>query len=196
MNIAIYSGSFNPIHTGHAMLASWCCQFCPDIDEVWLMVSPQNPLKRDKTSAPQEQRLEMVRIVAEGCTGVRASDFEFSLPLPSYTYRTLRALHERYPEHTFRLLTGADNWLLFDRWRDSQKIIDEFGLLIYPRPGYPVDTAVLPEGVRYLANAPQIEISSSFIRESIAASLNMNYFLPSSVYRYIIENKIYSDGKS
>lgn len=195
MNIAVFSGSFNPVHTGHAMLASWCAQFCPQIDEVWMLVSPQNPLKQDSEMLPQEQRLEMVKIVADGCCGVRASDFEFHLPLPSFTYRTLCALRDRWPQHRFRLMTGSDNWLIFDRWRDADKIIKEFGLLIYPRPGYQLAPDSLPANVTYMADAPQIELSSTFIRQGLAASLDMNYFLPSAVYRYIQDNNLYTNGK-
>lgn len=195
MNIAVFSGSFNPVHTGHAMLASWCAQFCPQIDEVWMLVSPQNPLKQDSEMLPQEQRLEMVKIVADGCCGVLASDFEFHLPLPSFTYRTLCALRDRWPEHRFRLMTGSDNWLIFDRWRDADKIIKEFGLLIYPRPGYQLAPDSLPANVTYMAAAPQIELSSTFIRQGLAASLDMNYFLPSAVYRYIQDNNLYTNGK-
>lgn len=194
MNIAVYPGSFNPVHTGHAMLASWCAQLCPGIDEVWLLVSPQNPLKRDLTMAPETDRLAMARLVADGCRGVCASDFEFALPRPSYTYRTLCELRRRWPQHSFRLLTGSDNWLIFDRWRDSQAIIREFGLLVYPRPGYPADTSALPDGVTWLADAPQIEIASTFIRRAIADELNMNYFLPAGVYKYILDKKLYTDG--
>lgn len=159
-----------------------------------MLVSPQNPLKQDSGMLPQEHRLEMVKIVADGSCGVRASDFEFHLPLPSFTYRTLCALRDRWPQHRFRLMTGSDNWLIFDRWRDADKIIEEFGLLIYPRPGYPLDPDSLPANAAYMADAPQIELSSTFIRQGLAASLDMNYFLPSAVYRYIQDNNLYTNG--
>ena len=112
MNIAVYSGSFDPIHTGHAMLASYCAQYCDGIDQVWLMVSPQNPLKPVTTTAGERQRLDMARLVAEGCNGVYASDFETGLPRPSYTYHTLCALRRQMPQHHFRLMIGSDNWLM------------------------------------------------------------------------------------
>ncbi len=191
MNIAVYSGSFDPIHTGHAMLASYCAQYCDGVDQVWLMVSPQNPLKPGTTTAGERQRLDMARMVAEGCNGVYASDFETGLPRPSYTYHTLCALRRQMPQHHFRLMIGSDNWLMFQKWKDWENILSEFGLLIYPRPGYPVDTDSLPDNATYLADAPQIELSSTFIREGLRQRLSMNYFLPSSVYKYILDNNLY-----
>lgn len=194
MVIGIYSGSFDPIHTGHAMVANYCAQW-GQVDEVWLMVSRLNPLKEGVTPADDRHRLEMARIVAASSTRVRASDFEMSLPLPSYTYVTLCHLRERYPEHTFKLIIGSDNWVNFGRWRDAHKIIREFGILIYPRPGFSVpDTP--PAGVEVAGNGPTAHISSSFVRRALAQGANINFFVPIPVADYIERHGLYRDGEA
>ena len=192
MYTIIYSGSFNPIHTGHALLASWVSKFCPEVDELWLTVTPRNPLKSDGSTVSDEHRLKMAALVADKLPGVKVSDFEFELPKPSYTYRTLCAMAQRWPEKKFRLLIGSDNWLIFNQWRNAAEIIREFGLYIYPRPGYPVDADSLPENVELLAAAPQTDISSTFIRDSLSREIDMNYFLPENVNEYIRQHHLYS----
>jgi len=189
MRIGIYSGSFDPVHTGHAMVANYCAQW-GSLDEVWMMVSRLNPLKEGTVPTADLHRLRMTKLVAEQCCGVKASDFELSLPMPSYTYVTLCKLREHYPEHQFVLVVGSDNWANFGRWRDAHKIIKEFGLLIYPRPGYdpPLDP---PAGVEVIDNGPTAYVSSTFIREAVADGANINFFVPSVVARYIREHKLY-----
>lgn len=189
MDIGIFSGTFDPIHTGHAMVANYLSQYC-GLDEVWLMPSPLNPLKQGSSPADSRQRLDMCRIIASKCDNVRASDFELSLPLPTYTWRTLRMLRERMPAHTFRLVIGSDNWLSFGRWRNAADILDNFNIIIYPRPGFVVD-GPLPRGVRLLDDAPQALISSTFIRRAIAAGKNLSFFLDSDVIEYIKANRLY-----
>ncbi len=189
MNIGIYSGSFDPIHTGHAMVANYCSQW-GGVDEVWLMVSRQNPLKDGIEPEEGLHRLKMAKLVAEGCCGVRASGFELTLPLPSYTYVTLCRLREQYPEHTFRLIIGSDNWVNLGRWRDAHKIIKEFGIIIYPRPGFDVPNDP-PAGVTVLGDGPTAHISSSFVRETLAEGGNINFFVPVVVANYIKEHKLY-----
>lgn len=191
MYTVIYSGSFNPIHTGHAMLASWVSKFLPEADELWLTVTPRNPLKSTGADISDEHRLKMVSMIADTLPGVKACDFEFTLPRPSYTYHTLCAMAAKWPERKFRLLTGSDNWLIFDRWRNAADIIREFGLYIYPRPGYPTNPHTLPENVRLLADAPVSDISSTFIRDSLRQGYDMNYFLPSCVNDYIRQHNLY-----
>lgn len=189
MKIGIFGGSFDPIHSGHAMLANYMAQWT-DLDEVWLMVSPRNPLKPEGMVASEEQRLDMARLVAGKCRGVVASDFEFSLPRPSYTYLSLCRLREAYPQHQFSLIIGSDNWKIFSSWRNPDRIINEFGVLIYQRPGQEVDEE-LPAGVRLVADAPQQLISSTFIRKSIKENKNLNFFLPPEVFEYIRKNHLY-----
>lgn len=189
MEIGVYCGSFDPIHTGHALLANYIAQFT-DIDEVWLMVSPRNPIKSQGYVASDAERLEMVELVASSCRNVVASDFEFSLPLPSYTYVTLCNLRERFPGHNFRLIIGSDNWEIFHRWRNADEIRKEFGLMVYPRPGHPV-SGDLPGNVELLADAPVTDVSSTFIRRAISEGKDMNFFLPEKVSDYISLHRLY-----
>lgn len=189
MDIGIYGGSFDPIHTGHAMLANYISQ-TGIIDELWLMVSKVNPLKTSTPPASDEHRLRMADLVAEGCDNVRASGFELSLPSPSFTYRTLEELREYYPEHNFKIIIGSDNWQEFKRWRNPEKIIEEFGVIIYPRPGYDIE-GELPEGVKLLEGVPTVEMSSTFVRNQIKRGKNINYFVPRDVAEYIRRHELY-----
>lgn len=193
MKIGIYSGSFDPIHTGHAMVANYVSQW-GGVDEVWLLVSRLNPLKVGHEPISDEHRMAMVSLVAEECDKVVASDFEFKLPLPSYTYVTLTKLREEYPEHDFTLIVGSDNWVNFGRWRDAHKIIKEFGLLIYPRPGYEVPETP-PEGVKVIGNGPTSFISSTFIRDALRERANVNFFVPLNVARYIRQHDLYAPSE-
>lgn len=189
MKIGVFCGSFDPIHMGHAMVANYLSQFC-GLDRVWLMPSPLNPLKQDNPPVADAHRLEMCRLIARKCAAVAASDFEFGLTLPSYTYNTLRRLRESYPEHEFHLVIGSDNWLCFDRWRNRREIQEQFPIIIYPRPGYPVEE-VLPDGVTLLADAPQALISSTFVRKAISEKKNMNFFIAPEVSEYIKKHRLY-----
>lgn len=191
MVIAVYGGSFDPPHSGHAMIAS-CVSQAEGIDALWLMVSPRNPLKTESELTEDRHRLEMTRLLAGPCRNVEASDFEFNLPVPSYTLTTLRTLREQYPGDSFILVIGSDNWLDFNRWRDTESIINEFGVLIFPRPGYPVDPTTLPKGVRLLRDTPVSEISSTFIRGWVEAGNDPVYLVPPAVADYIRRNRLYA----
>ena len=166
--IGIYGGSFNPVHFGHVGLAKWVIENT-DLDELWLLVSPNNPLKSAKILAPEQQRLEGVRQAIQDIPGLVASDFEFSLPRPSYTANTLRELQRAYPEHEFTLIMGEDNIGIFDKWREWEYIASNFRIFVYPRKGTitnhqsPITNA---KNVLFLANAPTFDISSSAIRRS------------------------------
>ena len=181
--VGIFGGSYNPIHIGHLALANYLCEF-GDLDEVWFMVSPQNPLKRNDKLWDDDLRLELVRLAVEGYPKLHASDFEFHLPRPSYTIHKLDALQEAYPDHEFTLIIGADNWQLFHRWKASDEIIARHHLLVYPRPGYEIDEATLPSSVKKV-NTPLIEVSSTFIRESLAQGKDVRFFLHPKVWERI-----------
>ncbi|MDE6383175.1 MAG: nicotinate-nucleotide adenylyltransferase [Paramuribaculum sp.] len=188
--IGILGGSFNPVHLGHIQLADYLVQ-TTQLTAVWLMLSPRNPLKQYPADMPSdEQRMDMLRIAAEATPRLEATDIELSMPRPSYTIDSLRRLRSLHPDVDFSLVIGSDNWLVFDQWRDYRSIIDEFSPVIYPRPGYPVDTDSLPEGVT-LVSAPMLDISSTQLREAIAAGLDMNLFLPAGVMDYILTNNLY-----
>lgn len=167
MKIGIYGGSFNPVHFGHVGLAKWVIENT-DLDELWLLVSPNNPLKSAKILAPEQQRLEGVRQAIQDIPGLVASDFEFSLPRPSYTANTLRELQRAYPEHEFTLIIGEDNIAIFDQWREYEYILQNFRIFVYPRNlSTPNNPSILSNpNILYLKGAPTFDISSSAIRHS------------------------------
>lgn len=168
MRIGIYGGSFNPVHFGHVGLAKWVIEHT-DLDELWLMVSPNNPLKSAKILAPEQERLEQVREAVKEIAGVKASDFEFALPRPSYTANTLRRLREVYPQHEFTLVVGEDNIRIIDQWRESDYIVANFRIFVYPRhSGNETEQTVIKvpnaKEIVYLEGAPYFDISSTQIR--------------------------------
>lgn len=192
MKVGIMGGSFNPIHVGHAIIANYMMQNT-EIDQLWLMVSPENPFKTGMKMASGMHRLRMTEMVSHHIEGVMTSAFEFSLPRPSYTIDTLNALQEKFPEHEFYLIIGADNWISFDRWRSPQEIVDKYHIIIYPRQGYEV---VIPEELNdkvKLVDAPLVEVSSSYIRAQLAQLKNMCFYLPEEVNEYVVRNKLYMD---
>ena len=170
--VGIYGGSFNPVHFGHVGLAKWVMEHT-DLDELWLLVSPNNPLKPAGILAPEEDRLAAVREAVKDIPHVEASDFEFSLPRPSYTANTLRELQKRYPEHTFTLVIGEDNWAIFDRWRESEFILEHFRIFVYPRHGSNGGRLEVSgewmkaKNVVFLSDAPYFDISSTQIRANL-----------------------------
>ncbi|WP_071145569.1 nicotinate (nicotinamide) nucleotide adenylyltransferase [Bacteroides ihuae] len=189
LKTGIFSGSFNPIHIGHLALANYLCEFA-ELDEIWFMVSPHNPLKEEGNLLADHKRLELVELAIEGYPRFHASDFEFQLPRPSYTVHTLEKLKESYPEREFHLIIGSDNWSLFSLWKDSEQIITGTPILIYPRPGFSIDEKQLPEGVS-LVSAPLLDVSSTFIREAISTGKDIRYFLPPAVYKMIVSEGLY-----
>lgn len=191
MRIGIYGGSFNPIHKGHTELAASIVRQGL-VDELWLLVSPLNPLKQDATSdmAEYEHRLNMARLATEGIEGVKVSDFERHLPIPSYTITTLGELRNAYPEHEFVLVIGADNWERFPRWYHAQEIIDTYSILIYRRPGCEMDETLLPPSVQ-VVDTPLYDISSTEIRDAISEGRDMSRWLDEKVLAYIGEHGLY-----
>ncbi|MBE6322469.1 MAG: nicotinate-nucleotide adenylyltransferase [Bacteroidales bacterium] len=191
--VGVFCGSFNPIHNGHVALADYIA-WNSDLDEVWLVVSPLNPLKRTiaDTLAPNEQRLDMVRLALGDYEHLRASDIEFSLPLPNYTINTLNALKSKYPETDFSLIIGADNLALFERWKDCDVIMSNFDMLVYPRPGVDLDSLMqkYPK-VRVLENAPLHDISSTEIRRRISQGESVSGLVNPEVEKYIKDKKLY-----
>lgn len=167
--IGIYGGSFNPVHFGHVGLAKWVIEHT-DLDELWLLVSPNNPLKPVESLAPEQERLAAVREAVKDIPHVTASDFEFALPRPSYTANTLRELQKRYPEHSFTLVIGEDNIAIFDRWKEYEYILSHFRIFVYPRRGSNGERLAIigdRKNVVFLADAPYFDISSTQIRAKV-----------------------------
>ena len=175
----IYGGSFNPIHNGHIAIAR-AMTTRAGLDEVWLVVSPQNPLKPAGSLLADEKRLLMVQTAVSAIPGVTATDYEFHLPRPSYMWNTLQSLSRDFPERDFTLLIGADNWAVFHRWYRADDIIAHYPIAIYPRTGYPIDTASLPPNVK-LIDTGLYDISSTQVRELIARGGDITGLVPDSV---------------
>lgn len=175
--IVVYGGSFCPVHIGHIMVGGYVGQFVEGVDEVWFMLSAANPLKGSYPMTDDE-RLARLRTALEPYPFMKACDLELTMPRPSYTIDTLRRLAQDYPDCRFRLLVGSDNILDFNRWREPDEILGRFGVLVYPRPGYHVDADDLPAGAALLSGAPEIELSSTFVRRGLAEGHDMRPFLP------------------
>lgn len=175
----IYGGSFNPIHNGHIAIARAMIARA-GLDEVWLVVSPQNPLKPAGSLLDDGKRLLMAQTAVADFPGIKASDYEFRLPRPSYMWNTLQSLSRDFPERDFTLLIGADNWAVFHRWFRADDIIAHYPIAIYPRTGYPIDTASLPPNVK-LIDTGLYDISSTQVRELIARGGDITGLVPDSV---------------
>ena len=169
MEIGIFGGSFNPIHSGHLAIARAALEQCR-LDEVWLMVSPQNPLKQQSELLDDSLRFEIAQKALEGVDGVMACDYEFHLPKPSYTWNTLQNLSKDYPDHRFSLLIGGDNWAHFERWRHWKDILRNYDVVVYPRDNYngTIDVPLLP-------------VSSTEIRQKVGAGESIKGLVPDSI---------------
>ena len=197
--IGIFGGSFNPIHLGHTALAAYICEQGL-VDEVWLMVSPHNPLKENSTLIDEQERLTMARLAVAPYPTLRACDFEFTLPRPSYTYHTLQALRKAYPDYEFSLIIGEDNWQCFDRWYHGEDIARETPIIVYPRDiegGLKIISAMqespLSSGEGGGRGLPKLlPYSSTEVREHIAAGHDASHMLHPDVAQYIKENHLYT----
>lgn len=179
MRTAIFGGSFNPIHRGHIALADFVVQG-GWTDEVWLLVSPQNPLKAAAGLLPEQFRLALAQQATENYDRIKVSDFEFHLPRPSFTYKTLAALRESHPDRSFQILIGADNWQCFNRWARYEELLRDYELLVYPRQGYDIHTDSLPPNVRFVP-APLFPFSSTQLREMLLRGEDLSGILPQEI---------------
>ena len=189
MITGLYFGSFNPIHIGHLAIANFMVELS-ELDQLWFVVSPQNPLKEKKSLLQDYHRLEMVRLAVEDDDRFRASDIEFKLPTPSYTIDTLTYLEEKHPGMQFQLVMGADGLRTFHKWKHAELIVEKYHRLIYPRPGTDKESASrLPNAT--LVNAPMMEISSSFIRQAVKEGKDVRHLVPARAYTYMREMHFY-----
>lgn len=186
--IGIFGGSFNPVHNGHIMLAQYLAQHS-HLDEVWLTLSPQNPLKISNSLLDDNHRLAMLNLAIESYPLLKVCDIELEMPRPSYTINTLDELSRRYPDYRFNVVIGGDNWNIIDRWKDYQRIINEYGVVIYPRPGYELSSTNYSNVV--VVEAPLADISSTEIREAFANDKEARHLIPQKVAEYIIKHDLY-----
>jgi nicotinate-nucleotide adenylyltransferase len=193
--VGLYFGSFNPVHIGHMAIAGYMLEF-EGLNEIWFVVSPQNPLKKKETLLDDYQRLYMVQLATGNSTRLKASDIEFRLPIPSYTIDTLAYLEEKFPDFTFCLVMGEDNLYTLHKWKNSGELVRKAPLYVYPRPDTPrPDSPALESLLKaadvHMTKAPLMEISGTFIRDSLSQGKEMSYFLPEKVWKYIEEMHFY-----
>jgi nicotinate-nucleotide adenylyltransferase len=193
MKIGLLFGSFNPIHTGHLIIANYMANYT-DLDKVWLVVSPQNPLKKYGDLINTYDRLEMAKLATEDSTYLTVSDVELRLPQPSYTIDTLIHLQEKYPEHEFAIIMGSDNLVTLPKWKNFKLILRDYKIYVYPRPGY--------ENAEYASHpsvtitmTPLMELSATFIRHALAEKKDVRYFVPDKVLKFIENKNLYGKGK-
>jgi nicotinate-nucleotide adenylyltransferase len=187
----IFGGSFNPIHKGHISLARQLREKA-GLDEVWLMVSPQNPLKASTDLLDDETRMKMARLAVEGEQHIIASDYEMQLPKPSYTWNTLQALSQDYPDREFVLMIGGDNWALFDKWYHADDIRQNYRIIVYPRRNSRSEECGVRSENPQIVQADLIDISSTDIRRRIKAGEDITRLVPNNVAEYIIKHKLYA----
>lgn len=189
MRVGLYFGSFNPIHNGHLIVASYTLQHAA-LDQVWLMVSPQNPFKQNHSLLNEYQRLHLVRIAIEGETAIRAIDIEFTLPRPSYTIDTLTYLEEKYPDTAFSIIMGSDSLQNLNKWKSGQVIMERYPIHVYERPGF----SIAPNAGANICvtKAPLLEISASLIRKMVKEGKSIRYLVPDAVRDEIMQAGYYT----
>lgn len=200
-NIGLFFGTFNPIHVGHLIIANHLVE-TTDLEKVWLVVSPQNPLKQKSTLLNDNQRLMMVRLAVEDNPNLLASNIEFELEKPSYTVKTLAHLKEKYPNHRFSLIMGEDNLRTFHKWYNYEKILSDYTIYVYPRlvteteknTGEKPFLSGLNEhpNITFCQDTPVLAISASFIRAAIQKGQDVSYLLTEPVYKYVDEMRFYT----
>jgi nicotinate-nucleotide adenylyltransferase len=189
MHIGLFFGSFNPIHVGHMVLANYMASFT-DLEQVWFVVSPHNPLKEKATLLNQNQRLHMVNLAIGDNDMLKSSNIEFGLSQPSYTINTLAHLKEKYPNHQFSLIMGEDNLESFTKWKNYEEILKNHKLYVYPRPNSNSGELKTHSSV-IMTEAPLMEISSTMIRHAIKNKKDVSFFVPQAVWQYLDEMSFY-----
>jgi nicotinate-nucleotide adenylyltransferase len=193
MKIGLYFGTFNPIHVGHMIIANHMAEHS-DLDQIWMVVTPHNPLKQKNTLLNDYQRLHMVTLATEDYPKIKPSDIEFKLPQPNYTVNTLAHLIEKYPQHEFSLIMGEDNLKSFHKWKNYEYILQHHDIYVYPRISESKDaetSSALNHTRIHKIDAHIVEISSTFIRENIKNKKNVAALLPHKVWDYLDHNNFY-----
>lgn len=189
MKVGLYFGSFNPVHIGHLALANYIVEYT-GLEAVWFVVSPQNPLKQRAQLLDDYQRLHLVNLALRDFPKFRACDVEFRMPKPSYTIDTLAYLGEQHPNHEFTLIMGEDNLATLHKWKNYELLLNNYRIMVYPRPNC-LKTEFHQHPHVQLIDAPQIDISSSFIRQSIGSGKDVRFFVPEKAWEYIDEMNFY-----
>jgi nicotinate-nucleotide adenylyltransferase len=188
MKIGIYPGSFNPVHTGHLALANFAAEY-GEFDEIWFLITPQNPLKKKCDLLDQELRLAWLEKAIGDYPKFKTCTLEWEMTQPTYTINTLQRLRVSYPGYIFELIIGSDNWETIHRWKDYQTILKNFKVWIYPRMGTGKIIFNYPN-VRIIKGAPKMDISSTFIRKAIKRGKDVRFFLPDGIYKAIVESNV------
>ena len=187
--VGLFFGSFNPIHVGHLIIANFMATQT-DLNEIWLVVSPQNPLKKKKSLARDHDRLHLVRLAIDDNPKLRASDVEFNLPQPSYTVETLAHLTDKHPDYQFVLIMGGDNLATLHKWKNYEIILRDYQIYVYQRPDYELGELQNHPAVS-LFSAPLMQISASYIRKCIAAGHSIEYLVTPPVFEYLESSNLY-----
>jgi len=188
MKIGIFPGSFNPVHIGHLALANYTVEY-GEFDEIWFLITPQNPLKKKSELIDQELRLDWLEKAIGDYPRFKACTIEWDMPQPTYTINSLQKLRIMFPENTFELIIGSDNWETIHRWKDYQVILKNFRTWIYPRMGTGKIIFNHPN-VGMIKGAPKMELSSTFIRKSIRRGKDVRFFLPKGIYEDIVASNV------
>ena len=188
MKIGLFFGSFNPMHLGHKIIASYMVEFS-DLDKVMFVVSPQNPLKKKQSLLDKHHRLMIIRMEVEDNLELQVSDIEFSMPQPSYTIDTLVRLKEKNPAIEYALIMGADNLQNFHKWKNYQKILEGYSIYVFPRPGFEINR--IHKNIHIVKDVPQMEISATFIRNSIKGGKDVSCLMPKKAWKYTNEMNLY-----
>jgi nicotinate-nucleotide adenylyltransferase len=191
MKIGLFFGSFNPIHMGHMIIANIMVE-STDLDKVWFVVSPQNPFKPAKGLLHEFDRYDMVRAAVYDNYKLEVSDIEFNLPKPSFTIHTLVHLKEKHPNKEFKIIIGEDNLESFTKWKNHERILDDYGLYVYPRPGAKTSELKQHSNVK-MVDAPLLDISATFIRSCIKKGQSVRYLVPDAVEEMIRDKKFYQE---
>jgi len=187
--IGLFFGSFNPVHVGHLIIANYMVGHTY-LDEVWFVVSPQNPFKDKKNLADKYDRLEMVRLAIKDAENLKVSDIEFSLPRPSYTVDTLAHLREQYPDRDFSLIMGADNLAGLHKWKNADIILRNHHILVYPRPGF-ANSELEGHPAVTMTQTPLMELASTFIRQAVKERKSIQFYVPDKVVDFIEKKSLY-----
>jgi nicotinate-nucleotide adenylyltransferase len=188
VKIGLYFGSFNPVHNGHLIIAQHLLNET-DLEKVWLIVSPQNPFKQQKTLLNEYDRLHLVKLAIEGSPALKALDIEFKLPKPSYTIDTMTYLSEKYPQHQFAIIMGSDSYQNINEWKNAETLQSSYTIYVYERPGFPISK--INHGKVIAVKAPLLQISATHIRELIQTNKSIRFLVPDIVKEEIERNNYY-----